>query len=80
MQRALEGLPGVDQVQFDERTDTFQVVASSSVTKAMLRQAVLGQVLFPRVRWLLGRLPGTMGAVAALWVRWTASTAASGER
>ena len=56
MKRALERLPGVIEVTFESKLDTFFVTGTSELREGALRKAVLDQVVFARLRTLIGHL------------------------
>ena len=62
MKKALEGFPGVCEVTFNPRSDAFAIEGSSALDEEEVRSAALGQVIFPRLRRLLGSLNGLAGA------------------
>ena len=51
---ALEGLPGVSEVEFDPRSDTFALKSATPLVMAEVRCSVLGQVVLLWLRNFLG--------------------------
>lgn len=56
MKKALEGLPGVSEVAFSERVDTFVIEGNALELGEAVEHTVLGQVMFPGLRRFLGNL------------------------